>query len=233
MTSSQAHQSTGLALDLLEGGRDHSDGMTSSTWNAMIIYQMRAIITFQGFTESSSRRTGTEDLYFSVIRRFASEEITTYQPQPWTTNVEIIARQLSRQGIRNAAVISYSHGQAAACDFAKIAYNLGISVDLWLACDPVYRPSWLPRLNLLQPFALRALLPHATIKVPANIRRVAGVCQNISTPAGHELKAKGETIIAPLKTIPFIHTQIDSAGAWWDMVEDELRGWAKPPKATP
>ena len=193
---------------------------------------MNAVITFQGFTESNRQRTGTEDLYFKVIRKFAREDITTYQPQPWTAGVKTIAAQVARQGVRNVALVSYSHGQAAALDFAKVAYKLGICVDLWLACDPVFRPSWLPRWNWTQPLAFRALTKSAKIKVPHNIRRVTGVRQNISWPFGHDLKpASPATTVEDLVSLPYSHTAIDQSPEWFRLVKNELEGWANPPKA--
>ena len=194
---------------------------------------MHAIITFQGFTESDSWRTGTEDLYFSIIRRFAREDITTYQPKAWTADVKVLAAQVARQGIRHAVLISYSHGQSAAVDFAKAAYELGITIDLWLACDPVYRPSWLPRWNWTQPLAFRALTKSARIAVPHNIRRVTGVRQNISWPFGHDLKpASPLTTVEDMVNLPYSHTAIDQAPEWFALVKSELHAWANPTPRT-
>jgi hypothetical protein len=193
---------------------------------------MNAIVTFQGFTESDSSRTGTEDLFFRVIRCFSSPTVTTYHPRTWTTNVRHIAAQLSRQGIKNVAMISYSHGQAAATDFAKACYEHGISVDLWLACDPVYRPAWLPRWNWLQPASVRALLRDSVIKVPANVMRVVSVRQNLTIPRGHTLKATSQkTRIEQSRILRYSHTTIDQAPEWYEIVNEELNHWANPRKA--
>lgn len=195
---------------------------------------MDVILTFQGFTESIRSRTGTEDLYFSVIRKFANQEVTTYQPQTWTANVKELAAQLARQRAGRVALVSYSHGQDAACDFAREAYSLGLKVDLWLACDPVFRPSWIARLNIFQPFAIRALTKGAKIKVPENIRRVAGVRQKVSWPWGHDLIATSpNTKIDRFEFLPYTHTSIDSAEPWFQLVESELEAWTNPPKAIP
>jgi hypothetical protein len=195
---------------------------------------MKAVVSFQGFTESDHRRTGTEDLYFSIIRKFAGPDVTTYQPRTWTSNVKALAYQLNRQGLRHAAMVSYSHGQAAACDFARHCYGLGISIDLWAACDPVYRPAWLPRKNLFQPLAFRALARWARILVPANVRRVVWVRQEISRPQGHELKATGpQTYIQKPLVLPYAHTAIDQAPEWFHLVKSELNHWIHPPKAEP
>lgn len=194
---------------------------------------MRAILTFQGFRESEHARTGTEDAFFTVIRQFASSEITTYHPRDWTSNVKALASQLVRQGVRNVALVSYSHGQAAATAFARHAYTLGISTDLWLACDPVYRPTFLPRWNILQPLAFRAMLPNGKITVPRSIRRAAWVRQEVDFPRGHDLVAedKSSTHVAEPIVIPLRHTLIDHAPRWIDLLREELTCWAHPPKA--
>ena len=187
---------------------------------------MRAILTFQGFTESSERRTGTEDLYWQVIRLFSSDTVTTDWPRMWTANTKALASLLSRQRIASVAMVSYSHGQAAACDFARACYELGINVDLWLACDPVYRPAWLPRHTALQPLAFRALTRSAVIKVPHNIKRVASVRQRINRPQGHDLiPTSPKTVIAHPIQLPFPHTDIDHSAVWFDLVYRELNAW--------
>jgi hypothetical protein len=49
---------------------------------------MKAIIVSQGYTESEAHATGTEDLYFDIIRKFARENVTTYQPRRWNSEIE-------------------------------------------------------------------------------------------------------------------------------------------------
>jgi len=188
---------------------------------------MRAIVTFQGFTESSAKRTGTEDLYWDVIRSFSSAEITTDWPRRWTADVKELAALLARQRVESVAMVSYSHGQSAACQFAEHCYDLGIDVDLWLACDPVYRPAWLPRWNWMQPLAFRALLKKGKIAIPHNIRRVAGVRQETDLPRGHTLvPATPLTTVEPFTVLPFGHTTIDNAGEWFSLVHKELKQWS-------
>jgi len=181
-----------------------------------------AIVTFTGFTESDAQRTGTEDLYFDIIRKYSGETVTTYQPREWTTDIKKLAYQINRQGIRNVAMISYSHGQAAACDFARECYKLGIAVDLWVACDPVYRPSWLWRKNWTQPVAFRALFKNSKITVPSNIQRVTGARQNISIPCGHDMRTSLGTTLIPLIYLPYSHAQIDGSPEWFAIVKQEL-----------
>lgn len=195
---------------------------------------MRAILTFQGFTESDAERTGTENLYWTVIREFSSGlYVTTDWPRTWTSDVEKLVALISRQGIRHVALVSYSHGQAAACAFARMAYDYGVHVDLWLACDPVYRPTWLPRWNWLQPLSFRALMKRGRIVVPDSVRRVVWAKQEISLPRGHDLVAEVPkwTHIEPPLILNYSHTAIDEAPEWFALVRRELRDWCNPPKA--
>ncbi len=190
---------------------------------------MKAILTFQGFTESMRTRTGTEDLYFNVIRQFAGPDVTTYHPYPWTANVKELAAQVARQNIRHVALVSYSHGQAAALDFAAAAHKLGVQTDLWLACDPVYRPAWLPRQSWAQVAAFRALIPQSSkIRVKTKIRRIAGVRQEINIPQGHEVVPTHPFVaVAPFKVLPYVHAAIDEAPEWFDLVNTELKSWVE------
>ena len=195
---------------------------------------MKAILTFQGFTESESNRSGTEDLFFDVIRNFAGRDVTTYHPRTWTTNVRHLAEQLMRQNIRHVAIVSYSHGQAAATAFARLAYDYGLKVDLWLACDPVYRPTWAPRNLIGQLLSFRAIIGNPKIRVPHGVRRVASVQQTLTKPCGHQLFSNHpNTYIQKPLTLPYGHTGIDSAPEWFALVKSELRQWCQPLRDEP
>jgi len=193
---------------------------------------MRAIITFQGFTESDAYRTGTENLYFQVTRMFSRGDILTTLPHPWTANVKTVAAQIARQGIRDVCVISYSHGQAAATDFIEECYKLGITVNLWLACDPVYRPGWLPRKNFFQPLSFQSLTRRIKIKAPKGVSRISYVTQGVKWPFGHEIQPFDENTRTERLVLHSPHTSIDEHPQWFELVEKELEGWANPPKAT-
>jgi pimeloyl-ACP methyl ester carboxylesterase len=184
-----------------------------------------AIITFQGFTESEDAATGTEDLFFDVVRQFASPTVTTYHPRRWCSDVENLLDQLIRQRIHDVVLIGYSWGAGFACQkFAKLAPEWGIKVDLMLLCDPVYRPTWVPAWLGANPLAIGALLRTSKIHIPPSVRRVAWVRQNISVPAGHDLKAESpiRTHILPAKILPYSHTTIDGSSEWFNLVRSEL-----------
>lgn len=61
---------------------------------------MRAIITFQGFTESEGSPTGTESLYWRVIRDFDVDDVTALTPRRWNSDIDSIVGMLIRQQIR-------------------------------------------------------------------------------------------------------------------------------------
>lgn len=191
---------------------------------------MKAIVTFQGFTESDSGPTGTEDLYFNVVRHFASKDVTTYQPRTWRSDTERLLDQLIRQRIHDVVLIGYSWGAGYACmKFAQLAPAWGIKVELALLCDPVYRPLWVPTWMGPNPLCAGALMSHKKIAVPESVARVCWVRQKISIPMGHDLIARSPaTRIEAPRVLDYSHTSIDSAPAWHSMVRNELEFLLKP-----
>lgn len=196
---------------------------------------MKAIVTAQGFQESNRRRSGTEDGYFQITRNYLGPLVIGGLPIEWTADVKSLARQLARQGVKEIACVSYSHGQAAIVDFAKEVAKIndewgsGITIPLWLACDPVLRADWLPRRKWLQIFSIRSMFQRGSIKVPRIIERVAWVRQNLTRPNGHELKrtSSQQEILKPLQ-LSYSHTRIDSAPEWYELMDHELEQFAKP-----
>lgn len=191
---------------------------------------MKAVVTFQGFTESDSRATGTEDLYFSVVRKFAFENCTTYQPRRWNTNLENLLDQLIRQRIHDVVVIGYSWGGGFTSQkFAEMAPDWGIKIPLMLLCDAVYRPLWMPAWMGANPLCIGSLSRKAKIVVPESVKRVCWVRQKCSVPAGHDLRhASPATKIEPGKVLPYSHVAIDSAPEWHSLVRNELEFLLKP-----
>jgi hypothetical protein len=194
----------------------------------------RAIISFSGFQESEDNRNGFEDGFFRIVSQFArAGEIYTYAPRTWKSDVKSLADQLRRQRVTNVAVLSYSHGQAATTAFARYAYEIGLDIDLWIACDPVYRPIWLPRCTLAQIVSVKAMLKKGTIKIPKGIKRTVYVRQEKDRPNGHDLLPTCPDQISECLGVfhTYGHTQIDEAPEYWNLVKDELSTWANPPKA--
>lgn len=188
---------------------------------------MIAILSFTGFKQTDKKRSGFEDGYFKHISQFASNDTLTFAPRTWKTNVKVLADQLKRQQVKRVAMLSYSHGQAAATAFARYAEKIQLSVDLWIACDPVYRPTWLPRWTISQVLAFRALFKKGRIKIPCNIRRTTYIRQEKNKPRGHELVPVCEDQFVQCAGILHTlgHTEIDESKEYWCLVNDELTAW--------
>jgi hypothetical protein len=185
----------------------------------------KAILMFGGFQESEARQSGFEKGFFNVVRPFANGEITVYHPRTWKTNVRNILRQLYENGISEVAVITYSHGQAAAMDLAKLAPQFGVTVNLLLCCDPIYRPAWAPREIWAQVFAWRAMIGNPVIKIPPSVNQVHYVIQDITKPSGHRMEAQDPEathVHTPIK-ISLPHVLIDESPKWWEMVKMHLK----------
>jgi hypothetical protein len=190
---------------------------------------MKAIVMFSGFQESEARQSGFEKGFFSTVRPFADEKTTVYHPRTWKTNVRNLLRQLYENGISQVAVITYSHGQAAGLDFARLAPHYGVTVELLLCCDPIYRPKWLPRWTLAQAVSFRSVIGKPTIKVPPSVRKVHYVIQDLTLPAGHRMVAedpKQTAIATPIK-IGLPHVRIDESPTWWALVKMHLQTFVK------
>ena len=187
-----------------------------------------------GFRQSEKQRSGFEDGYINHVVQFQKDDTLVYAPRTWTDDVIAFANMLRRQGVEHIAMLSYSHGQAAATKFAEYAHSIGMSIELWLVCDGVSRPSWLPRAVWAQPFAIRAVFRDAKIKVPRNIKRTVYVKQQKDFPFGHELVPEGDNIVELYGTYTSVgHCEIDESDHWWGLVIKELRSWTNPPKAIP
>lgn len=192
-----------------------------------------AINFFTGFQQSERKRSGLEDLCFKMIREDWFPNTYIYAPRTWTTNVQHLANQQARQGVKRAAVVSYSHGQAAAVAYAEYATSIGIKVDLWIACDPVSRNKRLPRWNFAQFLALSALKKKGKIKVPIQVRRGAYVRQEKDWPYGHDLVATNshvQTAECMWITHSYGHSEIDESPEFWSVAREELTAWAFPPR---
>lgn len=195
----------------------------------------QAIISYSGFQQSEARRSSFEDGYFDYVAPFTNDETITYAPRTWKSDVKALANQLRRQGIERVALLSYSHGQAAVVEFARYAHAIGVTSDLWIGCDPVYRPTWLGRRTLAQILSFRAMLQHNEIKVPEEIIRTVYLTQDKDRPCGHKLipSIEGQVIEHAGTLHTYGHTQIDGSPEWWALVREELNGWVNPPKAIP
>lgn len=186
---------------------------------------LRGIITFQGFTESLSQSTGTERLFREVVRKFVGPDLTCLDPRQWDADTDAMVGYLKRSGVTECAVVGYSYGGGyTAQKFAKACMRQGITIKLMLLCDPVYRPTWLPPWGLLQPFAIRSLMPRcATIDIPRSVEEVHWVRQRLSLPMAHDLRNEWSlTKIHDPQVLPYGHTAIDESPEWFNLVRQKL-----------
>jgi len=195
----------------------------------------QTVIIYTGFQQSDGRRSGFEDGFFEHIAPLQDSNTLVFAPRTWKDDVKEHLNQLRRQGVERIALVTYSHGQVAATTAAKYAYEIGIEVDLWLACDPVYRPTWLPRSTWAQVFAFRAMFKTGKIKIPFNIKRTVYIRQEKDMPRGHTLVPEDDNQVVELAGILHTrgHCEIDEAPKWWELTKKELKGWVKPPRAIP
>jgi pimeloyl-ACP methyl ester carboxylesterase len=195
---------------------------------------MKAVVSFQGHLQTGQNQSGMEDLFFDVVRHFASDTITTLHPRRWNSDIDALLDMLTRQRIHEVVLIGYSWGAGYACmRFARMAPEWGIDIPLALLCDPVFRPLWMPRWMPANPFNFRSVTKSTRITVPRTVRRVAWVRQEVSLPAGHMLEKEAQLcqFIEPPLVLPYSHTDIDEAPEWFALVRRELERWADPPKA--
>lgn len=191
---------------------------------------MRAIVTHQGYTEGLEHSSGTERAFREVVRKFASPEMLCLDPRQWDSDPKSVVGYLVRSRVNEVASIGYSYGGGyAAQRFSRECLKQGITIKLMLLCDPVYRPLWLPAWHILQPFAIRSLMPKAaTIDVPRSVEQVYWVRQRLSLPMAHDLRAEwSQTTIHPPLILPYGHTAIDESPEWFRLVSVNLEEFAK------
>ncbi len=186
---------------------------------------MKAIVQFQGHLQSGASQSGMEDLHFEVTRKFAGEAVTVLHPRRWNSALPVLLDMLARHGIRSVVLIGYSWGAGYACmRFAKLAPDRGIRIPLALLCDPVYRPTWMPRWVPANPLNIYSLDRRTKIRIPPAVRRVAWVRQSHSIPSGHDLVATvPHQVIEPGRHLGgYTHLTIDESPEWFSLVRREL-----------
>lgn len=193
---------------------------------------MKAISTHQGYTEGLDSNSGTERVFREVIRPLVGPEMLCLDPRQWDSDPKALVAYLSRWKVTEVASVGYSYGGGfAAQRFAHECQKRGITIKLMLLCDPVYRPLWLPAWNILQPFAIRSLMPKAaTIDIPRSVEEVHWVRQRLSLPMAHDLRSEwAMTKIHDPQVLPYGHTAIDESPEWFRLVEKHLTAFAASP----
>lgn len=180
------------------------------------------IIPITGFTESTRRPTGTEAVWGELLA-FSSPSVRVATPLVWSADMEAFVRFVLRNSGPSKPrlmVTGYSWGAGVgAMRLAEACYPLGLTIEMMLLCDPVYRsrllPDWLP----FNPRSV-ATFWRPEIVVPRSVDKVVWMRQAVSVPSGHDLRAafSGVTTIRPPVISLADHCSIDDTPEWRDMV---------------
>lgn len=190
-----------------------------------MIMSLIPIITISGYRETRRNSTGMEALQV-LIKFLFGECSSVFDLRSWDADWLGLARMIQRRGHDEVIIVGYSWGFGyAAVKLAKELEKLGISVRLMISCDGVYRPTWLPTFLPANILAVRALLPgSAKIRVPRNVRRVAGVRQRVDSPCGHDIVGVSEaTRVERLVELPWPHGKIDESAEFETLVIREIK----------
>jgi hypothetical protein len=184
-----------------------------------------AIIPIMGFLQDPYEPNGFTDLHFDLLRNFESKDVIALAPRQYTTDVKKLVAELVRRRVDRISVITFSHGQSVVKPLAAECEKHRIIFSQWVACDPVPRPSWLPRKDIFQPLAVRALVPGQKIAVPKTVKFATGVWQDCSIPHGAELAPNGVTVIEPMQKLAWSHAQMDNSPEFYALVKRHLLAW--------
>lgn len=185
----------------------------------------RWIIPIMGFRESVKAKTGIEKLW-PDLRNLVSPDLCIVTPRNWDDDLEAFAYFVDRASNLPARVmiIAYSWGCGVGfLEFARTAWQLGISIDCAVLCDPVYRSRLLPKWIPFNPLSVSPIL-RPVIKIPASVQHVAWVRQNQDLPAGHDLVAEDPMVtrIEPAHWVQAGHTHIDDSAEFQALVRSEV-----------
>lgn len=166
-------------------------------------------IVIGGFLQTEGRPTGMVRLWMRLHSLFSSPSsvvLLRSWNDNWSDLAELIWRaNRSGQPDRHTVnIYAYSWGAGyGAMELARQLNRRGLRVHTMVLSDPVYR-------SPLLSFRWLALLQWSTIRVPANVFAVHWFRQNISLPAGHDLKADSPaTWLSDPKWVEVDHQYMD------------------------
>lgn len=219
------------------------------TSSGRVIRQSPAIrewhIVFGGFGQSGrdGSRNGTLRLW-SLVFSLASSKNCCVEWHPWNADVSAIAEKVLEYGspplrgdrtslTLGINIYAYSWGGTAAVRCAEALRARGLSVDVMILSDAVYR-HWY---TLGQ---WRALIPGSRLLIPPNVETVRWFYQDhprfslrrkltgngaFAEPAGHLVVAEDvmKTTVYPGVRLFYDHSHMDNAEEWHDQVLAEIR----------
>lgn len=189
-----------------EGGAANRKGLLHSD-----LCICKWIVVIGGFTQDAHRPTGVETLWLK-LRRFAGPYVSL-QLREWNDDFEGLAERIWRlkpDGLEpDVRINAYSWGAGhGAIELSEQLGQRGISVTKMVLCDPVYH-SW------VAPWRAVWSLVEPRITIPANVREVWSLRQEVNRPRGHDVKtSNADTVVHAPKVLKRAHQWMDDAPDW-------------------
>lgn len=171
---------------------------------------MTAIVPIGGFRQRMRTQMGLGTQWREDLRPFAGPGVFVHSPVEWHHDPRDILGTLRVVGAKSLIVVCYSWGVGyGAVRLVKEAIKQGFTVELVCSCDGVWR---FPKMYVGWLLAVFSMTRLACIKFPAEVRRVVGVHQKNTRPAGHRILHGDEDV--QLVRLDSTHLQIDEHPEW-------------------
>lgn len=182
------------------------------------------IIIRSGFLQhKGSPGSGCVGIFQALHKEFQGTP-TLVQLEAWDDDAdhsaEFIYRLATKDRPPRVCLIGYSWGVGfGLVQLAKALEERGIEVQEAVCCDGVYHG-----LCRWRAFLHRTIFRQFSITIPANVRNVSWLRQEVDRPCGHDLKAAGlYTRIHPPRILGVGHCDIDNAPEFLEMAADAAR----------
>lgn len=167
-------------------------------------------IFIMGFTESTERITGIEEIWHS-LRHFSSPLEWVMSPLVWNSNWKSTAQFISRNLAEDPLVYIYAYSWGAGHGFPTLAKelgHLGIKITGAALADPVYRS----KLTVMKWRSLINRGPLAPkITIPISVTEVYQVIQKQNKPQAHALIDNAFTNIHSPLVVKYNHGSVDNS----------------------
>lgn len=181
----------------------------------------RRIVCISGFLQPRHGRSGMARLW-GQLRQMLGDHATEVTLHPWNEDwgrlAELIVDTADDPERLMLDVVAYSWGVGhGAKTLAEKLLGEGVQIRHLVACDGVYRCSWLP--SWLQWRAIASpLLGEPVIRMPANVRRVSMVRQRDQLPMGHRIEGHNPGCqVNDYGFLPYPHVDIDGAAEFLNL----------------
>ena len=166
-------------------------------------------LIFPGFTQGYDRVNGSEILCREMISVVPEHHGVFFFT--WDVDPRAIAKFVNRMcsDVARVCFYCYSWGGDTGVDCCAELKTMGREVEAFVACDIVYRTSWLPT---WLPLNILSMTKLPTIVMPSNVVEVWQFRQKNNRPRGHNIvHEKGHNV-------PVIHAPVllDRTHEWMD-----------------